>query len=139
MATHDGTSCDGQERRLRVLIADDNQDAANNLARLVTLWGFEVAVAIDGPSTLSLAEAYAPHVVFLDIAVAKMDGFAVAKRIRTRPQLKDVLLVAVSGHVDEASRLRSEQIGVAKYMVKPVDPEYIRLLLVAQAEVVKNR
>jgi CheY-like chemotaxis protein len=68
-----------------------------------------------------------------------MDGFAVAKRIRARPQLNDVLLVAVSGYADEASRLQSEQIGVAEYLVKPVDPERIRGLLVTQAQIVKNR
>jgi two-component system OmpR family response regulator len=139
MATHDGNSCDGQERRLRVLIADDNEDAANSLAGLVTMWGFEVAVALDGPSTISSAEACTPHVLLLDIAMPKMDGFAIAKRIRARPQLKDVILVAISGRADGASRLRLQQIGVAEYLVKPVDPERIRGLLVAQAEVVKNR
>ena len=69
----------------RLLVVDDNQDAAVSLAMLLRLQGHEVRVAHDGPAALEMAKAYPPDVVFLDIGMPGMDGYEVARRLRSSP------------------------------------------------------
>ncbi len=122
---------EGSLPRRRILVADDNVDAANSLARLLTrLHGQEVRVAHDGPEALALAGSFLPEVALLDIGMPGMDGYEVARRLRANPDLQGLLLVALTGWGQEDDRRRSEEAGFDRHLVKPVDPEVVRELLV---------
>ena len=89
--------------RRRILVVDDNVDAAKSLARLLArLYGQEVRVAHDGPEALAVAEEFRPEVVLLDIGLPGMDGNEVARRLRERPEFDGTLLVALTGWGQEA-------------------------------------
>jgi signal transduction histidine kinase/CheY-like chemotaxis protein len=116
--------------RRRVLVVDDNVDAANSLAKLLArLYGQEVRVAHDGAQALEAAEHFLPEVVLLDIGLPGMDGHEVARRLRERPATGQALIVALTGWGLESDRQRSAQSGFDRHLVKPVDPEMLRTLL----------
>ncbi len=114
---------------LRVLVVDDNVDAAESLATLLRLEGQDVRVAHDGPAALEAAPAYRPDVVFLDIGMPGMDGYEVARRLRREPGLEGVLLVALTGWGQDEDRRRSREAGFDEHLVKPVDPAAVATLL----------
>ena len=106
--------------RRRILVVDDNVDAAKSLARLLTrLYGQEVRVAHDGPAALAAAGEFRPEVVLLDIGLPGMDGYEVARRLRERPEFEETLLVALTGWGQEADRERSRAAGFDHHLVKP--------------------
>ncbi len=115
----------------RVLVVDDNEDAAESLAVLLRLEGQEVRVAFNGPEALELAAVFRPEVVFLDIGMPGMDGYEVARRLRALPQLGEVVLVAQTGWGQEEDRRRSREAGFDQHLVKPTDPAALRSLLTA--------
>jgi CheY-like chemotaxis protein len=116
--------------RLRVLVVDDNVDAAVSLARLLArLYGQEVRVAHDGPEALSLAGEFRPDVVLLDIGLPGMDGNEVARRLRERPECEGTLIVALTGWGQEADVERSRAAGFDHHLVKPANPDAILDLL----------
>jgi signal transduction histidine kinase/CheY-like chemotaxis protein len=115
--------------RLRVLVVDDNQDAAESLATLLGLFGHRVVVAHDGQRALATARAFAPHVVLLDIGLPGLDGYEVARRLRREPSLAPVLLIALSGYGQEEVRRRACEAGFDHYFVKPTDVVAINELL----------
>src|SRR5262249_19171361 len=117
------------EKPLRVLVVDDNIDAADSLAMLLRLWGHQVQTAHDGPSALRLAEEEHPDVVFLDIGLPGMNGYEVAKRLRTDLGLHDALLIALTGYGQEEDRRRSMDTGLNYHLTKPVEPEALQALL----------
>lgn len=106
----------------RVLVVDDNTDAADSLAMLLEAIGNDVRVAYDGEEAVDKALEFSPEVVLLDIGLPKMHGYDVAKRIRAE-QGADVLLVAVTGWGNEEDRQRSRDAGFDYHFTKPVDPE----------------
>src|SRR6202035_1696475 len=108
------------ERTVRVLIVDDNVDAAESLAMLLRLWGHEVAVAHDGPGALRAAETQPPEVALLDIGLPGMDGYELARRLRPQPGLERTVLVALTGWGQEEDRRRSQEAGFDHHLVKPV-------------------
>jgi CheY-like chemotaxis protein len=117
-------------RRLRVLVVDDNRDAAESLAELVEMFGHEAEVAFDGPSAIAKARANPPHVVLCDIGLPGMDGYAVARELRAmRPH--GVQLVAVSGYALAEDQARAAEAGFALHVAKPPDPSQIERLLAA--------
>jgi PAS domain S-box-containing protein len=116
-------------RRLRVLVVDDNRDAAESMGILIELWGHEVKRAYDGPAALDMSNAYGPDVIFLDIGLPGMDGYEVAASLRARPESSRSVLVAVTGYGQEEDRRRSRRAGFDHHLVKPVSPETLRLLL----------
>jgi PAS domain S-box-containing protein len=121
---------DYRPARHRVLVVDDNEDAARSLARLlVRFHGQDVRVAHDGPSALELAATFRPEVVILDIGMPGMDGYEVARRLRSHPELRWPRLVALTGWGQEGDRQRSREAGFDCHLVKPVDPEALRALL----------
>jgi CheY-like chemotaxis protein len=120
---------EGTRPSLRVLVVEDNEDAATSLGMLLRLYGYEVELASDGPSACQAILASLPDVVLLDIGLPKMDGWEVAKRIREQSVWKRPLLVAMSGYGTEADRLRSQEAGIDLHLLKPVDPEELRKLL----------
>jgi PAS domain S-box-containing protein len=105
----------------RVLVADDNRDAAESLAVLLRLEGHDVIVADDGETALRLFEEQHPDVVLLDIGMPQMDGYEVARRIRALPGGRRVLLVALTGWGQEKDRAASREAGFDHHLVKPVD------------------
>jgi CheY-like chemotaxis protein len=105
----------------RVLIVDDNEDAANSLAILLKLGGHETACVYTAADALSRAAVFKPDVVLLDIGLPGMDGYEVAQQMRELPGLKDIRLVAVTGYGRSDDRLRAREAGFDDHLVKPVE------------------
>jgi CheY-like chemotaxis protein len=114
--------------RLRVLVVDDHRDAAESLARFVTLLGHEARTAGDGHAALDIAEEYRPELVLCDIGLPGIDGHEVARRLRAAYQ-DTMRLVAVTGHGRDEDFERSRESGFDEHVVKPVDPDMLRRLL----------
>jgi PAS domain S-box-containing protein len=114
---------------MRVLVVDDNVDAADSLALLLRLQGHEVQVAYDGLAALAKAEASVPAVAFLDIGMPAMDGHELARAFRARPALAGVRLVALTGWGQPEDRQRTRAAGFDHHLVKPVDAEALAHLL----------
>lgn len=111
-------------RSLRVLVVEDNVDAADSLSMLLRLYGHDVQVARTGPAALELTPASRPDVVLLDIGLPGMDGYEVAKRLRERRDFKDVMLCALTGYTpSEADLIRHQESGFDHYFIKPVSLE----------------
>jgi CheY-like chemotaxis protein len=126
----------GGDRRLRarraisrVLIADDNVDAAVGLAEWLEAMGYEVYTAHDGIEALEAARLLRPEAVLLDIAMPLLNGDEVCRRLRTESWTRDVLMVAVTGFSGPEEYRRSLEAGFDFHFVKPVDPREIRALL----------
>jgi PAS domain S-box-containing protein len=115
----------GSAIRKRVLVVDDNRDAADTLAGIVRLFGHEPYVAYDGPETLRLAREKHPDVILCDIGLPRMDGYEVAKTLRADPALADIRLVALSGYAQAEDRNRSRESGFDAHIAKPASAEDI--------------
>jgi PAS domain S-box-containing protein len=116
--------------RRRILVVDDNIDAAVSLARLLKrLFGQDVRVSHDGPGALESIAQFFPDVVLLDIGMPGMDGYEVATRIRKDPNFSSLKLIALTGWGQETDRLRSREVGFDLHLVKPVDPDALRRIL----------
>jgi signal transduction histidine kinase/CheY-like chemotaxis protein len=105
----------------RVLVVDDNRDAADSLANLLRILGHEVRVGYDGPTGLALAEEFRPQLCLLDIGMPEMDGRALARAIRERSWGRDVRLAAVSGWGQREDREQSHNAGFDDHVAKPID------------------
>lgn len=121
-------------RNLRVLVVDDHVDAAKILLLLVRECGHQVSMAHTGPAALTAALDQRPDVILLDIGLPEWDGYEVAKRIRQEPQLRDTVLVAITGYERKADRQRSRQAGFDHHLVKPADFAEVRKILTAAAD-----
>ncbi len=107
--------------RNRVLIVDDNRDAADSVGEILGELGYEVAVAYDGPSALTLAQNFKPHICVLDIGLPVMDGYELAQRLRQSAELPQPLhLIALTGYGQDSDRRRSREAGFDAHLVKPV-------------------
>ncbi len=113
----------------RVLVADDNEDVAESLAMLLEYAGHEVHTAFDGEAALRSIEELMPDVALLDIGMPKANGYEVASRIREKPWGRQIFLVALTGWGQDSDKLRAQQAGFDKHLVKPVAPETIEELL----------
>ncbi len=103
----------------RLLIVDDNSDAASTLANLQKRSGHDTRVAFTGPAALEIARVFLPEIILLDIGLPGMDGFKVARKIRQLPALADALIIAMSGYGRENDLQRSQAAGINHYLVKP--------------------
>jgi PAS domain S-box-containing protein len=121
----------------RILVVDDNVDAADSLAVLLRLEGHEVQVAYDGPAALAAAQTNPPEVMVLDLGMPGMDGFEAARRLRALPGLRDALLVALTGWAKEEDRRRCYQAGFNGHLPKPVEWDALRQFL-AHPELVRR-
>jgi two-component system CheB/CheR fusion protein len=110
---------------VRVLIVDDNVDAATSLSYVLALAGYQTSVAHDGRRALDLAETLRPSVVLLDIGLPSMSGHEVAKQLRAAPWGKDLRLIAVTGWGHETDRAKSLEAGFDAHLTKPIDPELL--------------
>jgi CheY-like chemotaxis protein len=114
---------------LRVLVVDDNRDAAESLNILLSAWGQDARVAHDALAALEVAASFQPEVVLLDIGLPKLHGYDVARRLRESDWGRRALIVAVTGWGQEADRQQSKAAGIDYHMIKPVDPLALRDLL----------
>src|SRR5262249_56660029 len=101
----------GAAPQRHILVVDDNVDAAESVALLLRMEGHDVRVAHDGPAALAAVGAEPPDLVFLDIGMPVMNGYDVAQRLRQRPGLEHLLLVAMTGWGQEEDRRRSQEAG----------------------------
>ncbi|MFK3736734.1 ATP-binding protein [Massilia sp. TN1-12] len=108
-------------RRLRILVVDDNVDAAALLAMLLEAAGHEVAVEHGSHAAIARAAAFAPDVCLLDIGLPDMDGNALARHLRAQPATAGALLIAVTGYGQDSDRQRSLEAGFDHHLVKPLD------------------
>jgi PAS domain S-box-containing protein len=115
--------------RRRILVVDDNVDAAMSLAIMLKLMGNETKTAHDGLEALDVAGAFRPDVILLDIGMPRLNGHETAKRIREQPWGKSVMLVALTGWGQEEDRRKSDEAGFDSHMVKPVEPAAVERLL----------
>jgi PAS domain S-box-containing protein len=114
----------------RVLVVDDNVDAADSLGRLLSrFWSQDVRVVYDGPAAVEVARSFRPEVVFLDLGLPGMDGCEVARRLRCEPGLAGALLVALTGWGQESDREMSRAAGFDQHLVKPVEVKMLREVL----------
>jgi signal transduction histidine kinase/CheY-like chemotaxis protein len=109
--------------KLRILIVDDNVDAANSLGVLMELLEHEIQVVHDGTSALQAAPEFMPQVIFLDIGLPDMTGYEVASRIRETDWGTSVKLYALTGWGQEEDRRKSQEAGFDAHLVKPIDPK----------------
>jgi CheY-like chemotaxis protein len=114
---------------LRILIVDDNRDAADSLVMLLRLMGNDTRTAYDGQEGVEAAEEFRPDVILLDIGLPKLNGYEACRRIREQPWGKKAILIAVTGWGQEEDRRRSREAGFNHHMVKPVDPQELMKLL----------
>jgi signal transduction histidine kinase len=119
---------------LRVLIVDDNPDAAEMLSESLRSLGHTIRMAYNGFTALQLAAERHPDVVLLDLGLPVMDGFEVAERLKAMPGMERVALVAITGYGQEADRERTQQAGFDEHMVKPVDLDQLEDWLRARQE-----
>jgi two-component system, sensor histidine kinase len=115
--------------RQRVLIIEDNQDAADMLATYLRFAGHEVRIAHDGPSGLRIAFETIPTVILCDIGLPGMDGYQVAQCIRAAPALAHCVLIAVTGYGEVTSRERAREAGYTHHLTKPTDPSLLAELI----------
>ena len=105
-----------------MLVVDDNRDAADSLALLLNLRGYQTFVTHDGDAALEAAERAHPHVVLLDLGLPGLDGFEVCRRLRAQGHEKAVI-VAITGYGQDEDRRRSRAAGFDAHLVKPVNPD----------------
>jgi two-component system, sensor histidine kinase len=112
----------------RILVVDDNMDAADMLAALLSIDGHEVEVAYSGQEALERAATYQPYCVFLDIGLPDMTGYEVARRMREVPGMEQAFMIALTGYGQERDRELAVDAGFNEHVVKPIDFERIRSL-----------
>jgi signal transduction histidine kinase/ActR/RegA family two-component response regulator len=106
---------------VRVLVADDNRDAADSLAALLSALGNEVAVAYDGVEAVEAARAFRPQVIMLDIGMPRLDGYRAAREIRKHPGAQEIKLIALTGWGQDDDRRRAREAGFDAHLVKPAE------------------
>jgi PAS domain S-box-containing protein len=113
----------------RLMVVDDNQDAADSLAMLLKLQGHEVRVAYSGMAALEMTKTYTPDVAFMDIGMPGMDGYEVARRMRQQPGLENIVLAALTGWGQKEDRRRTAEAGFNHHLVKPPEPKAVESVL----------
>jgi signal transduction histidine kinase/CheY-like chemotaxis protein len=134
-SSHQGTATvpPQEPSGVRVLIVDDNEDAALLLSEALTQAGHRTEIAHDGPAALQVAPRFRPDVALLDIGLPVMDGFELARQIRAQPELASTRLIAVTGYGQEHDRRRTQAAGFDAHLVKPVDVDQLSDLVVKLA------
>ena len=118
-------------RVLRVLIVDDHVDATRALRRLLLVMGHEVTIAHDGQSGIEMASRDRPDVILLDIGLPQMDGYAVARHLRSLPHFGTTRIIALTGYGAEEARQNVRRAGFDEHLIKPVDADELEAALFA--------
>jgi CheY-like chemotaxis protein len=119
----------GEGPRRRVLVVDDNVDAAESMAALLSLLGHEIQTAHDGEQAVEAARVFEPDLILMDIGMPRVDGLEATRRIRKLSLSKRPIIAALTGWGQEADRKGSAEAGIDRHLVKPVDLEAVRQLL----------
>ena len=127
------TRAQAKQEPMRILVVDDNVDAADSIALLLSIDGFEARSVHGATAALDAVPSFKPDVVLLDIGLPVMDGYEVAQRLRSRVPRQDMRIVALSGYGQPADRERAVQAGFDDYLVKPVEPSVLADLLRSMA------
>ena len=130
IAAHEPARRKPPQQRARIVVADDNQDAAQSLAFMLEIDGHDVRIAHDGLEAIEIGESFRPQVMLLDIGMPRLDGYATARELRGRPWGGSISLVALTGWGQEEDRRRAEEAGFDRHLVKPVDPRILSALIV---------
>ena len=125
--------------QVRVLVVDDNVDAAESIAMLLSLEGYEVRSVHAAQDALETAQSFQPHLVLLDIGLPGMDGYEVARRLRAEQRIESMRLVAITGYGQQSDRERARAAGFDEHLVKPVDPDALNEVLGAIASEQRER
>jgi DNA-binding response OmpR family regulator len=112
----------------RILVVDDNEDAADSLCTLLDVLGYQVKVAYDGPEAIQAADAFKPDAALLDIGLPHLSGYEIARHMRAT-RGRSVLLAAITGWGQEDDRLRAREAGFDNHFTKPADFEQLTALL----------
>ena len=123
------SSCRSASRR--ILVADDNRDAAESLAALLQLDGHEVTIVHDGNAALTAFAQFSPHIALLDIGMAGMNGYEVAREIRQAHPTSSAKLIAITGWGQENDKQRAFDAGFNHHFTKPVDLQRLSALIEA--------
>jgi CheY-like chemotaxis protein len=118
---------------VKVLVVDDNRDAASTLSMLLEMVGHEVRTAFDGIEALAEAATFFPNAVLLDLGMPRMDGYEACRRMRAQPWGENMAVIAVTGWGDESARRRTKEAGFDQHLVKPVEADVILSTLDALA------
>jgi two-component system CheB/CheR fusion protein len=125
-------SARGRARR-RILVVEDNPDAAEGMRMMLAELGHEVAIVGDGREAVELARRFAPEVILLDIGLPGMDGYELARNLRRMPETRASRMIAVTGYGQQKDRARSAEAGFDLHLVKPVDPAWLADLVAGAA------
>jgi PAS domain S-box-containing protein len=116
-------------RGRRILVVDDNQDAARSMARVLGLQGDDVIAVHDGIDAINTVEKFQPHVILLDVGMPQMNGYEAARRIRGHEWGRTAVIIAVTGWGQEGDRIESREAGCDGHLVKPVDLQELENLM----------
>ncbi|MEO8163988.1 MAG: PAS domain S-box protein [Betaproteobacteria bacterium] len=119
----------------RILVVDDNEDAAESLAMLLRMEGHDVEVAYDGANAIDIARDHRPELIFLDIGLPGLDGYKVARRMRAMPELNGTVIAALTGWGQPEDRRRSAEAGFDHHLVKPPESSALAAILAKLREV----
>jgi two-component system, chemotaxis family, CheB/CheR fusion protein len=119
----------GSTGNRRLLVVDDNKDAADTMAMLMETFGYEVRSAYDLASAIREAAAFAPHVALLDLSQPEPDGIEVARRFQQMDETRKTVLIALSGYGQPDDVARTRKAGFIHHLVKPADPMVIHNLI----------
>jgi two-component system, chemotaxis family, CheB/CheR fusion protein len=120
------TAVSSSLQRLRVLIVDDNEDAAQMLAEVLARSGYDVRFAYDGPAALALVRGFSPDIAVLDLGLPVMDGYELLAQLRLTPGLEALRFIAVTGYGQAEDLLRTEEAGFSIHLVKPISLKQVR-------------
>jgi len=126
---YEANTTNSNQAPCRLLVVDDNQDAARSLSKMLELMGHTVCVEFDGESAIDAAEKHHPDIILLDIGLPRMNGYEACRRIRLEAWGRDIVLVALTGWGQEEDRRRSAEAGFDDHLVKPVSASDLRSLL----------
>lgn len=125
----------GASPGLRVLVVDDNRDAADSLGLLIEAQGHRPRTVYDGEAALEVGEAFRPHLVLLDLGMPGMDGLETARRLRRHPWGREACLAALTGWGQASDRERTREAGFDRHLVKPIEARHLAALLAELSEV----
>ncbi len=114
---------------LQVVIIEDNREAADSLGRLLSLYGYDVRVAYDGPDGVRVAQEWPPDFVLCDIGLPGLDGYGVAAALRRYPATAKARPIAVTAYGSDEAKMRSREVGFERHFTKPIDPAVLLDLL----------
>ena len=117
----------------RVMVVDDNRDAADSLAAVLKMLGAEVRVSHDGQSALEALDLFRPAAVFLDLGMPGMDGYQTARQMRAREDMRDAKIIALTGWGQQSDRRQTEAAGFNQHLVKPADVATLQAVLASLA------